>query len=104
MDDRRQTIAVDFDGVIADYDGWEATGAFGSPRADVIEALTILRSEGWRIVVHSCRSSVDIAPYLKINSVPFLTRSIRTLLVLPKAENLSRPYTGTIAPAGILVL
>ena len=36
---RHPTIAVDFDGVIADYDGWKGPEILGSPRQDVIAAL-----------------------------------------------------------------
>jgi hypothetical protein len=68
---RRLIIAVDFDGVIADYDGWTETSVIGPPRGDVIETLKVLRSEGWRIVVYSCRGSEEIAPYLKQNAIPF---------------------------------
>jgi hydroxymethylpyrimidine pyrophosphatase-like HAD family hydrolase len=71
MNTKRPTIAVDFDGVIADYGGWEATGVCGLPRPDVIEALTTLRAEGWKIVVYSCRSSQVIEAYLLENAVPF---------------------------------
>jgi hypothetical protein len=71
MGDRQLTIAVDFDGVIANYDGWDGTGSIGSPRLDVIAALRSLRIEGWRIIVFSCRSSADVAPYLEKNAVPF---------------------------------
>ena len=69
--DKQPVIAVDFDGVIADYDGWRGTSALGPPRRDVIEVLKVLRSEGWKIVVYSCRAAEDISPYLKENSVPF---------------------------------
>lgn len=65
------TIAVDFDGVIANYNGWEGTGTLGAPRIDVIEALKLLREEGWKIVIYSCRTSAEIAPYLLANAVPF---------------------------------
>ena len=65
------SIAVDFDGVIADYDGWQENGVFGRPRADVIEALKILRSEGWKIIVHSTRSIEEVRPYLIANCVPY---------------------------------
>jgi hypothetical protein len=71
MEDRQPTIAVDFDGVIADYEGWEGTGAPGPPRTDVIEALKVLRAEGWKIVVHSCRASAEITSYLLANNIPF---------------------------------
>lgn len=72
MNEKQLTIAVDFDGVIAEYSGWEdSAGAFGSPRSDVVEALGILRNEGWKIVVYSCRDSEEITPYLRANSIPF---------------------------------
>jgi len=64
-------IAVDFDGVIADYDGWTESSLIGPPRKDVIEALKVLRREGWIIVVYSCRGAHEIAPYLQANEVPF---------------------------------
>jgi hypothetical protein len=69
--DKQPTIAVDFDGVIVDYDGWKGPSDFGPPRGDVIEVLRVLRSEGWRIVVYSCRTSEEIGPYLKEKSIPF---------------------------------
>ena len=65
------TIAVDFDGVIADYDGWNGQGVFGKPRLDVIKALTVLRSEGWKIVVYSSRGEDELRPYLIEHCVPF---------------------------------
>jgi hydroxymethylpyrimidine pyrophosphatase-like HAD family hydrolase len=71
MGDRTLTIAVDFDGVIADYDGWNLDGAIGAPRMDVIQALQSLRTEGWKIIVYSCRSAAEIEPYLATHSVPF---------------------------------
>jgi adenylylsulfate kinase len=71
MKDRQPTIAVDFDGVIADYNGWEGTGELGPPRTDVLDALKSLRDEGWKIVIYSCRASAEIAPYLLEHSVPF---------------------------------
>lgn len=65
------TIAVDFDGVIADYNGWAEASSIGAPREDVVEALKTLRREGWRIVVYSCRGIQEIAPYLQENKIPF---------------------------------
>jgi hypothetical protein len=68
---RQPTIAVDFDGVIADYDGGVELGVPGAPRGDVVAALKVLRSEGWKIVVYSCRETEVIRPYLKQNAIPF---------------------------------
>ncbi len=71
MDDKQLTIAVDFDGVIADYNGWKGKSIFGQPRADVIETLKILRTEGWKIVIYSTRGTEELRPYLLENCVPF---------------------------------
>ena len=67
---RRKTLAVDFDGVIADYTGWKGEGVHGPPRRDVMEALAILHREGWKIVVHTTRSDADISDYLAAHQVP----------------------------------
>jgi len=66
-----RTIAVDFDGVIANYDGWRGRDVFGVPRDDVVRALTDLRDEGWRIIVYTTRSENDISNYLHDASIPF---------------------------------
>jgi hypothetical protein len=71
MRERQLTIAVDFDGVIADYDEWKGDEACGAPRMDVIEALKVLHSEGWKIIVYSTRGEEGIRPYLIENEVPF---------------------------------
>jgi adenylylsulfate kinase len=66
----RRTIAVDFDGVIADYDGYKGPGVLGAPRPDVIQALRALRAEGWKIVINSTRGAAEIAAYLKQHAIP----------------------------------
>ncbi len=66
----RRTIAVDVDGVIANYDGWKGPGVLGSPRADVVEALRALRAEGWKIVIHTTRGTEEVKAYLRENDVP----------------------------------
>ncbi len=65
-----RTIAVDFDGVIADYDGWKGTGVLGPPRRDVLEALRVLHAEGWKIIVHTTRGEMEISGYLAEHGIP----------------------------------
>jgi hypothetical protein len=69
--ERQPTIAVDFDGVIADYDGWRGDDVLGAPRPDVVHALEILRSEGWKIVIHTTRAEQHIIAYLARHCVPY---------------------------------
>lgn len=68
---RRSTIAVDFDGVLANYDGWKGPDVMGEPRQDVIEVLNVLRREGWKIVIHTTRSESSIFDYLVQYNVPY---------------------------------
>jgi adenylylsulfate kinase len=68
---RRKTIAVDFDGVIADYNGWQGEDVLGAPRRDVIEALHKLRALGWKIIIHTTRSNHAIASFLDRAAIPF---------------------------------
>ena len=70
-DGQHRTIAVDFDGVIADYDGWQGEHSLGAPRPDVRNALRQLRTEGWKIVVHTTRGAESIREYLLSAEVPF---------------------------------
>ena len=66
----RRTIAVDFDGVIAEYDGYKGPGVLGAPRGDVREALALLRAEGWKIVIHTTRGHEEVGEYLRSNHIP----------------------------------
>jgi len=68
---RRPTIAVDLDGVIANYDGWRGASVIGPPRPDVVKALALLKSEGWKIVIHTTRSAEAITGYLTNAQVPY---------------------------------
>ncbi len=85
-----RTIAVDFDGVIADYDGWKGRGVLGLPRKDVIEALHELYAEGWKIIIHTTRGEQEVGPYLVHHGIPHheINRNsdYRTLGVKPVAD------------------
>jgi adenylylsulfate kinase len=68
---RQPTIAVDFDGVIAEYDGWKGEQVLGPPRNDVVNALRVLRQEGWKVVIHTTRSELHIVDYLARHEIPY---------------------------------
>lgn len=70
LNNSRRTIAVDFDGVIADYDGYKGPGVLGEPRLDVISAMRTLHTEGWKIVINTTRGETEILEYLKRHGVP----------------------------------
>ena len=62
---KRRFIAVDFDGVIAHFDGWKAY-EFGEPRREMIERLNRLREElekeGFEVhfILYSTRNSAEL--------------------------------------------
>jgi adenylylsulfate kinase len=70
LNNSKRTIAVDFDGVIAEYDGYKGPGVLGEPRLDVIDALRTLRAEGWKIVIHTTRGEQEIVGYLAQHGIP----------------------------------
>ena len=69
-----KTIAIDFDGVIASYKGYQGYGKFGPPvdQIGIIATLKYLKKTGWRIVIYTSRSETGhIAEYLKSNEIPY---------------------------------
>ena len=86
----RRTIAVDCDGVIAEYDGWKGKGVLGLPPKDVIKALHELHAEGWKIVIHTTRGEQEVRAYLVHHGTPHdeINRNsdYRTLGVKPVAD------------------
>ncbi len=71
LNNSRRTIAVDFDGVIAEYDGYKGPGVLGAPRPDVRAAMHTLRAEGWKIVIFTTRGVEEISGYLTEHGFPF---------------------------------
>ena len=67
----RRTIAVDFDGAIADYDGWRGAGVLGQPRSDVKECLHLLYAEGWKIIIYTTRGEQEVTGYLREHGIPY---------------------------------
>lgn len=60
----KPTIAVDVDGVIADYSkGWQGTGVIGAPLPGAREFLERLRSAGWKIVLFTTRGDAMMEEY-----------------------------------------
>ena len=65
-------ICVDFDGTIAEYDGWEGKSIFGKILPGVKEALGKLYNNGIEIIIYTCRGEIDaIEQYLETNEVPY---------------------------------
>ena len=68
-----KTLAVDFDGVIADYEnGYKGVDVFGQPLPGAAETLQALKDEGWRIIIYTCRQDTPaLYSYLENNQIPY---------------------------------
>lgn len=66
------TIAIDFDGVISDYDKFIGKGKFAKPIEGVVEALAAFKDNGCIIIIHTTRGEVElVGEYLRENKIPF---------------------------------
>ena len=63
-------IAFDFDGVIAQYDGFKGTDHFGKPIESVVNAIRILKQQGHKIIIYSTRGKEMLQKYCKDNDIP----------------------------------
>ena len=53
----KRVIAVDFDGVIAEYDHWRGITHFGKPIKKTIDELQAEKAIGTYIIIHSTRTN-----------------------------------------------
>lgn len=58
----RPTIAVDLDGTLATYQGWQGVAKFGTPVPGARHFLQTLRQDGWRVVIYTCRVNLENGP------------------------------------------
>lgn len=66
------TIAIDFDGTIAEYDGWKGVGVFGKPIKGAVGSINSLKKEGWKIIIWTTRGETElIREYLSKHEIPF---------------------------------
>lgn len=77
----QKTIAIDFDGVIHQYDGWRDGSIYGQPIAGSFDAMLKFIDRGYKVVVFSARPADHIRPWLaehwpfKMYAVPEVTNT-----------------------------
>ncbi len=65
-------VAIDFDGVIAEYDGWKGEDHFLPPKPGAREAIDILRSHGIKVIIWTCRNNEPVlSAYLEKYGIGF---------------------------------
>lgn len=72
-DKKQKTVAIDFDGVLADYSkGYQGKDVFGAliPGAD--NATKVLKENGWRIIIYTTRPATDaLKKWLSDNNIAY---------------------------------
>ncbi len=64
----KQTVAVDFDGVIHSYEkGWQDGSIYGTPVEGAFEHICKIRSRGYNVVIFSARPKEQIGEWLLNN-------------------------------------
>lgn len=64
-------IAFDFDGVIAQYNGFVSHSDAQEPIEETVKAMRLLKEKGYRILIHSTRGDEFIKKYCEKFSIPF---------------------------------
>ena len=68
----KKTICVDFDGVIAQYDGFKYNDIFGDPIDGVQSAMEVLKKKGFTIIIFTTRTaSSKLKKYLNDNHITY---------------------------------
>lgn len=67
---KQPTIAFDFDGVIAKYDGFVSGDHVREPIVEVVDAIKKLKEEGCKILIYSTRVEDFLRNYCKKFGVP----------------------------------
>jgi len=55
----KRVIAIDFDGVIHQYRGWNGEGKFNKPMQGAKEGIDRIREEGYKVLIFTCRIDTD---------------------------------------------
>jgi hypothetical protein len=94
MKNTRQTIALDFDGVLHAYHGWNG-GKLNGPVDGALEAVEELIKRGFRIVVHSARDTAPIRRWLKEHGFPALEVSREKPTAVAYVDDLAVRFDGS---------
>ena len=65
-----RTICIDFDGVIAEYDGWKGSEFFGKPLEGAKDFLMILLSSNLKVVIFTIRPKEKIIEWFQYYKLP----------------------------------
>ncbi len=72
MEEKKKSrpYAFDFDGVIAEYEGFKGPEHSGKPIEAVVNAMRMLKEEGHKIIIYSTRGEEMLKKYCAENNIP----------------------------------
>lgn len=96
------TICFDFDGVLNTYNGWKGEDELFEPREGLEDFLKSLKADGFKLIIHSTRSSTHIADWLnkyrlsKYISLVTQTKPIATVYLDDRAIKFNGKFTDSL--------
>jgi histidinol phosphatase-like enzyme len=72
LENGQKVIALDFDGVLHEYHGWNA-GKLAGPIPGMVDLVIALRQAGAAVIVHTTREEAVVRPWLTEHGFPELT-------------------------------
>lgn len=78
IQDVPKTIALDFDGVLNTYTGWDGPNNLFTPRENAKEFLQELRGNGYEVVIYSTREPKAILKWLREHDLIDLIHHVTT--------------------------
>ena len=72
LHERRPTVAVDLDGLLAEYDRWRGEDHIGPPREDAQLAMQALKDKGFCLIIFTTRGDAPrVAQWLMQHKIPY---------------------------------
>lgn len=73
-------VALDFDGVLAFYDGWKGPLNFGQANPEGIKLADALNEAGFKIIVYTCRNNITMNMRNGVSNIEIETALIEWLV------------------------
>ncbi len=67
-----KVVAIDLDGVLAEYNGWKGEAEFGLPIPGALEFIRTLQTRDYEPVIHTTRQEWRVAEWLERHGFPAL--------------------------------
>jgi hypothetical protein len=81
----KYTIAIDFDGVLAQYEGWKGEEVLGEPVGGAREFVQKLLGEGYLVGIHSTRSFGKLVEWMAKYGFPSMEDGVSIYREKPRA-------------------